>query len=190
MPLARAAASGDEEDHCHVGGKAFCLNGMPTAQSKLSSFKPWRNAALKPYRHRRVRSRSVRRVRESGRSRPARFRAWSCRHAGTIEPCGITRPALRQEQPQPYHVRHFATGQRQRYERPAVGVLAKRRGILRRDADRVASLLGQRGVVDDQPGIVPANLSVGLGEQRRFQRRGIPDAARNEMVQLVVAGRP
>ena len=102
-------------------------------------------------------------------------------------PLGIVRPALGQEEPQPHHHRHFARCQRQRHQRLAVGVLAKRRGVLRRDADRVTPLLRQRRIVDDQPGIVTADLSVGFGEQRRLQRRGVPDAARDEVVQLVIA---
>ena len=58
---------------------------------------------------------------------------------------------------------------------------------MRRDTDRVAPLLGQCGIVDNQPGIFTADLSVGFGKQRHFQRRGVPDTTCNEMVQLVVA---
>jgi hypothetical protein len=107
-------------------------------------------------------------------------------YTGTVEPGGIGSPALGQKQPQSHHDRHFARSQRQRHQRLAVGVLAKRRGILRRDADRVAPLLGERGVVHDQPRIVPANLSVGLRKEHLLQRRSIPHAARDEVVQLVI----
>jgi len=46
--------------------------------------------------------------------------------------------------------------------------------------------LGSAVVVDDQPGVVPANLSVGFMEQRRLQRRGVPGAAGDQVVQLVI----
>ena len=54
-------------------------------------------------------------------------------------------------------------------------------------ANRVTSLLRQRGVVDDQPGIVAANQPVGFDQQGRFERGCIPDAAADEMMKLVIA---
>jgi hypothetical protein len=51
-------------------------------------------------------------------------------------------------------------------------------------------LLRQRGVVDDKDGIGSADQLVRLDSEFLFQRRFVPDAARNEMMQLVVvAGR-
>ena len=193
MPLARAAAAGDGEDHRHVGGIDLLLerDADGPGQAALAQRLPERRAqAISGIGQHAAEA-------HAGGANPVDLGqrdlglgpvgATVLGHAGTVEPGGIARPALGQEQPQPHHHRHLARGQRQRHQRLAVGVLAKRRGILRRDADRVAALLGQRGVVDDQPGIVPANLSVGLGEQRLLQRRGIPDAARDEVVQLVIA---
>ena len=57
---------------------------------------------------------------------------------------------------------------------------------MRRDADRVISLLRQRGIVDDQPGILASDHLVRFGQQCRFERRGVPDPAANEMMKLVV----
>jgi len=107
-------------------------------------------------------------------------------HACADEAVRIARPALGQEQTQANHDRHFARSQRQRHQRLAIGVLAQRRRVLRSDADRMASLLGQRGIVNDQPGIVTANHPVGFGEQHRLQPRGVPDATGDEVVQLVI----
>src|SRR5579864_3772577 len=51
----------------------------------------------------------------------------------------------------------------------------------------MAPLLGQSRVVDNQPGILAPDLPVGFGEQRQLQRRLIPDAAANEVMQPIVA---
>lgn len=42
-------------------------------------------------------------------------------------------------------------------------------------------------MIDDQPSLLTANQIIGLLPQRRFQRRAVPDAGANEMVQPVVA---
>ena len=68
----------------------------------------------------------------------------------------------------------------------AIRVLAQGGGVLRRHADRVAALLRQRRIVDHQNRAVPADQPVGLGEQFRFQRRRIPNAGGDEVVQLIV----
>ena len=53
-------------------------------------------------------------------------------------------------------------------------------------ANRVTPLLRQRGVVDDQPGIVAANQLVDFDEQGCFGRSSIPNAATDEMMKLVI----
>src|ERR1700683_1478387 len=68
---------------------------------------------------------------------------------------------------------------------------AKRRGVLRRDPDRMRPLLRQRRVVDDKGCAGAPDQLVRLDRKFLFQKRFVPDAARNEMMQLVVvAGRP
>ena len=193
MALARAAAPGDGEDHRHIGRIDLLLerDADRPAQAALGERLPERRTqAIAGISKHAAKA-------HAGGANPVDLGqrdlglgpvdTMAIGHAGTVEPGRIARPALGQEQPQPDHHRHFARCQRQRHQRLAVGVLAKRRGVLRSDADRVASLLGQRGIVDDQPGIVTADHPVGFGEQHRLQRRGVPDAARDEMVQLVIA---
>ena len=62
---------------------------------------------------------------------------------------------------------------------------------MRRDPDRMRPLLRQRRVVDDKDCIGAPDQLVRLDREFLFQRRFVPDAARNEMMQLVViAARP
>lgn len=56
-----------------------------------------------------------------------------------------------------------------------------------RHANRMAALLGQSCIVDDQPSAVATDLSVGFGKQRHLERFLVPYAAGNEMMQPVVA---
>jgi len=42
--------------------------------------------------------------------------------------------------------------------------------------------LRQGRIVDDQPGIVTANQSIGLGKQRHLERRFVPNTAANEVM--------
>jgi len=51
----------------------------------------------------------------------------------------------------------------------------------------ILTLLRQRGVIDDQPGLVTADQLGSLPPQIRFQRRAIPDACADKMVQPVIA---
>ena len=108
------------------------------------------------------------------------------RHAGAFQAVSIARPALRQKQAQGHHHRHLTAGQRQRYQRLAIGVLSQRRGILRRDPDRMLPLLRQRGVVDHQHRIAAPDKPIRLNKEFLLQGRRIPDAGRNEVVQLIV----
>ena len=57
------------------------------------------------------------------------------RHAHRVDD-----PVLRQKQPQADHHRHFARGQRHRYQRLTVGGLAERGRILGRNPDRMTAL--------------------------------------------------
>ena len=111
------------------------------------------------------------------------------RNARSLQPCPITRPTLGKEKTQRHHHRHFAARQRQRHQRLAVGGLAQRRSILRSDTDRMLALLRHRGVVDHQHGIAAADEPVRLNKQFCLQRRRIPDARSNEMVQLIIIAR-
>ena len=58
--------------------------------------------------------------------------------------------------------RNFALRQRQRHQRLAIGRFAKSRGVLRRDADRMRTLLRQRRVVDDEHRLRDADQAIGL----------------------------
>lgn len=51
----------------------------------------------------------------------------------------------------------------------------------------MAPLLGQRRIVDDQPGLLAADPPVGFGKQGCLDRFFVPHAAGNEMMQPVVA---
>ena len=55
-----------------------------------------------------------------------------------------------------------------------------------RNANRVTSLLRQRRIVDNQPGILAPDHFVRFGHQRHFKRRAVPDSASDEMMKLVV----
>src|SRR6202161_2976123 len=65
--------------------------------------------------------------------------------------------------------------------------LPERRGILRRDADRMLALFRQCRVVDDQPSLGAPNQPVAFSERALLKRRGIPHAAGDEVMKLVVA---
>src|SRR3546814_8693112 len=62
-----------------------------------------------------------------------------------------------------------------------------RSGILRRDANRVPPLLRQRRVVDHQERSIAADQAVGLCQQRCFQWSTVPNAGRDEMMELIIA---
>ena len=53
------------------------------------------------------------------------------------------------------------------------------------DTNRTIALLRHRRVVDDQHRIFAADQAIGLNEQFRLQRRRIPEAISDKMVQLV-----
>src|SRR5215510_8013433 len=63
------------------------------------------------------------------------------RNAGPLQTCRIIDPALRQEETQGHRYWHFAARKGHRHQRLAIGGLAKRRRILRSNADRVLTLL-------------------------------------------------
>lgn len=109
------------------------------------------------------------------------------RYTGLVQASEVTRPGLRQEQAQGHRHGNLALGQGERDERLAVRVLAQNRGILGRDPDRMAALLRQGCVVNDQVGIRPTHQPVGLGQEFGFERRGIPAACGDEMVEPVMA---
>ena len=78
--------------------------------------------------------------------------------------------------------------ERQRYQRLAVRLLAKHACILRRDPDRVLALLRQGRVIDDEHRIRAANLPIGLDQQLGFERRFVPNASPDKMMELIVIG--
>lgn len=87
--------------------------------------------------------------------------------------------------------RHLGAWERRRDERPAVGVLAERRRMLRGDACRSRALLRQRGVIDDERRVPPARPAAPCSSSRqarsgqprarghRARRAGCPSRTRN-----------
>jgi len=58
---------------------------------------------------------------------------------------------------------------------------------LRRDTNRVTSLLRQRGVVDDEKTRLVANQTICLFQQGRLERNAVPHPSADEMMKLIVA---
>ena len=58
---------------------------------------------------------------------------------------------------------------------------------MRRDANRVVSLLGQRRIVDDKKTCLVADQAIGLLQQGRLEGSTVPHPGGHEMVQLIVA---
>ena len=92
------------------------------------------------------------------------------RRTGTSQPLGVGAPALGQEEPQPDTDRHPGPSQGERDQRLAVGPLAELAAVLALDPDRVPPLLDQRGIVDHQHRVRPADQPVGGAHQLVFQR--------------------
>jgi hypothetical protein len=110
------------------------------------------------------------------------------RHAGPAQALGGARPRLGQEQPRREGDRGLIPGQGERDQGLAVGVLAERRGVLRRDAHRGGALLRRRRAVDDEVGVRPAHQPVRLDQRLGSQRSTIPAPGRDEeVVQAAVA---
>lgn len=105
-------------------------------------------------------------------------------HASAREACGIRRPAHRQDSLSP--IIGTSPRKRQRYPGLAVGVLPERRSVLRRQPNAFPSRQGC--VADDQPGVFSADPPVGRGAHGLLKRHGVPNAAGDEMMELVVAG--
>ena len=194
MALARPPASGDRKHQPDMARIDFLLLGIPTAHFRPRASSPWRNARtdhslLRQHRRKPNASGAMR------RSRPARSPASSAPpavlgHSGLRRPVGSAGPAFRQKQAQADHHRNLFPRQRQRHQRLAIGGLAERRGVLRRDPDRMRPLLRQRRVVDDKDCAGAPDPLVRLDREFLFQQRFVPDAARNEMMQLVVVAAP
>ena len=51
------------------------------------------------------------------------------------------------------------------------------------------AFLGQRGVINDQDGLGPADEPAGLGQEFGFERCLVPRTDRHKVVQLIVVGR-
>lgn len=107
-------------------------------------------------------------------------------NAGLGHPVRVGRPGLGQEQRQADRHGHLAARQRERHQRLAVGGLAQRGGVLRRDPDRVVARLRQGGVVDDEDRICTADQAIGLVEKRLLKRRLIPDPGGDKVVQPII----
>jgi len=60
---------------------------------------------------------------------------------------------------------------------------------LGRNANRSLALLGQGGVVDDQPGSSAANQFIRLTPQGRFPRGAVPQTGPDEMMKSVIRDR-
>jgi hypothetical protein len=197
MALARPPASGDRKHQPDIARIDFLLLGdsdRPLQAARVEPLAERRGQAIACIRqHRRKPNASGADAVDLGqrnlRLRPRRPPVLG--HAGLRHPVGGAGPALRQKQAQADHHRNLVPRQRQRHQRLAIGGLAERRGVLRRDPDRMRALLRQRRVVDDKDCAGAPDQLVRLDREFLFQPRFVPDAARNEMMQLVVvAGRP
>ena len=93
---------------------------------------------------------------------------------GSPTACTVFAPCLGQEQTQCDGKRHLVASQRDRDERLAVGLLAKLTAVLMRDADRVLSLLGDRGVIDDEVRASATEERVRLLEEYLLDRFRVP----------------
>src|SRR5262245_15335149 len=104
-------------------------------------------------------------------------------------PLALTEPVCssnsREETAAMQHDWYFPARKRQRYQGLAIGGLAQRRSILRRDTHRMRAFLGYRSVVNHQHGIVAADEPICLDKQFCLHWRCIPDPGGNEVVQLV-----
>ena len=60
---------------------------------------------------------------------------------------------------------------------------------MRGDTDRMRALLRHRGIVDHYHRIAATDEPVRLNEQLRLQRRRIPNAGRNKMMQPIIITR-
>ena len=76
--------------------------------------------------------------------------------------------------------------ERQRNKRLTIGSLAEHGRILRGDADRMFAFLGQARIIDDQIGVGAPNEFICLPGQFLFNRPGVPNPVRDEMMQPVI----
>ncbi len=86
--------------------------------------------------------------------------------------------------------RNLIARQVQRHQRLAVGVLTEGRSILRRDADRMCALHQKRCGRRRSGRPHPRPATHRPAHKRLFQRRSVPDACADEVMQLVVADAP
>jgi hypothetical protein len=80
------------------------------------------------------------------------------------------------------------TGKREGDQSLAVRRLAQHGRILRCDADRMLALLRQRRVVDHEHRIRATDQSIRLHEKLALERRFVPNAGANKMMELIVIG--
>ncbi|MGY3361860.1 hypothetical protein ACVWZK_008523 [Bradyrhizobium sp. GM0.4] len=175
-------------------GYTFRCRGIPTAQASPRSVSPCRNDALSPYpasasthpmRTLVAIARSISAKAISGLERGVRYstgtRARFKRDILLVQLSGRRRrkPTITGTSPRA-SVKDTSVWQSSFYREPSV---------LSRNTDRALTLLRQRGIINNQHGILTADKSVRLVEQLCLQRPRVPDTVRNKVVQLVVAAR-
>src|SRR3974390_1588499 len=168
---------------------------MPTAQVSLRAVSPWRNGALSPYpasantqpkRTPAAMTRSISakaisgfvRVARYSRGTPARFN----RARSLVQPSGRNNRNARMTGTSPSaSVRDTRVWQ--------LRVLLSAGGYWAPPPPRMRALLGYRGVIDHQHGIVAADEPIRLNKQFCLHRRRIPDPGRNEVGQLIIVAK-
>lgn len=105
------------------------------------------------------------------------------RYPGGLEPSRIVRQLARQEEPEGDTHRDFA-GERERDQRLAVRRLPCGPGRLARHTQGALPLLEQRGVVDDEHRVGPADQRLGLLGKHARERLRRPARGAHEVMQL------
>src|SRR6476620_2835589 len=192
LPPTGAAASGNRPGHLHVGSIDLEVPRNADRPGQLASRQPPAERRAHPITGiRQHAAKAYTRRNDAIEFRQGHLRLRPChsifsRNARSLQSCAVARPTLRKEQPQRQHDRHLAARQRQRHQGLAVGGLAQRRSVLRRNPHRMRALLGYRSVVDHQNRIAAANKPIRLNQQFGLYWSRVPHPGGNEVVQLIV----
>lgn len=108
------------------------------------------------------------------------------RDTGKLAALDIIRPTLGQKEPHAERREEPAVRKRQGHKGLAVGKLAECSAVLVCRADAVRAALWQRGVVDDQYGVLHAAQGPGSFEEHCFELSAVPGADGEEVMESLV----